>query len=115
LEDDKRVEDSRKTPRFPAEMSLRSTGLPLLQAQVVDLSATGARVNLRAAAPPNLVRQVIRFGASLPGQQSPFFEGSARVAWVRETPGGWQAGLEWEKLPAQDKCMLESVLELLVP
>jgi hypothetical protein len=107
--------DTRRTPRYPADMSLRSSSLPLIQAQILDLSESGARVRLRAPASPALEHQVIHFGASLPGQQSPFFEGSARVAWIRQTDTDWQAGLEWDRLPSQEKMMLESVLELLDP
>lgn len=105
--------NARRHPRYAAEMSLRSSQLPMMQAQVLDLSENGARVRLRSAPPGGLQGSIIRFGASLPGQQVAFFEGQARVAWAREAEQGWEAGLEWQALPSQERAMLESVLELL--
>ncbi len=104
---------ARKNQRYSADMNLHSTSLPMLHGHVVELSEGGARVELRAAAPPTLVHQVIRFGASFPGQQTAYFQGQARVAWVRDTGHGWEAGLEWQGLPSQEKQLLGTVLELL--
>ena len=106
---------SRKAPRYKADLTLHSSSLPSLQGHIVDLSEAGARVELRGAAPPTLLHQVIRFGASLPGQQTAYFQGRARVAWLRDTDHGWEAGLEWQGLPSQEKIMLGTVLELLEP
>lgn len=105
--------NARRHPRFQAELYLRSSHLPLLDARVLDLSENGARLRLKAAPSGSLEGSVIRFGASLPGQQFAFFEGQARVAWTVQQEEGWEAGLEWQTLPAQERAMLESVLELL--
>jgi hypothetical protein len=92
------IQNARKSSRVAVEMSLRSTSLPRYQASIVDLSNSGARIELKGAVSQALENQRIRFGASLPGQNSIHFEGLARVAWVKQTVRGWEAGLEWERM-----------------
>ncbi len=95
--------NQRHVARTPVQMSLRSASLPGFLADLVDLSEDGARIRLRGAVSQSLENQRIRFGASLPGQMGSQFEGLARVAWLRQTDSGWEAGLEWEKL---NSCVL---------
>ena len=94
--------NARKNARVAVNMSLRSAGLPRYQAYVVDLSRSGARVQLNGAVSQGLENQRIRFGVSLSGEIGTHFEGMARVAWVKQTASGWEAGLEWEKLTPAD-------------
>ena len=90
--------NARKNARILADMKLRSVSLPGYSAEVLDISAGGARVKLRSRAGNSLLEDRIRFGVSLSRQMNVQFEGFARVVWVRETPRGIEAGLQWEKL-----------------
>lgn len=104
---------SRKHNRIATEMMLRSVSLPAYSAELTDISERGARLKLKARkAPKELVENRIRFGVSLPNQMSTQFEGFARVAWVRESKDGVEAGLEWEKLSAADWARAIGVLQL---
>lgn len=104
---------SRKHNRITTEMMLRSVSLPAYSAELTDISERGARLKLKTRkAPTELVENRIRFGVSLPTQMTTQFEGFARVAWVRETKEGVEAGLEWEKLSAADWARAINALKL---
>jgi PilZ domain len=91
---------TRKSKRIKTEMKMRSVSLPLYAADVIDISETGARVRLQGKTSEGLLEDRIRFGVSLKSQMTAQFEGFARVAWIRETAKGVEAGLQWEKLTA---------------
>ena len=84
--------------RVSVKMKLRSVQLPNYVAEVVDLSARGAKLRLADLPTQTLEEERIRFAASLPEQVGHAFEGYARVAWLKKTPSGIFAGLEWEKM-----------------
>lgn len=90
----------RKANRTNVNMNLRSAQLPHYAAKVVDLSEDGAKLRLKGAVSPSLVEERIRFSASLANQIGTAFQGYARVAWVKETANGVEAGLQWEKMTA---------------
>ena len=87
----------RKSPRTQVTMTLRSAQLPSFSAKVVDLSLGGAKIKLKGKPQESLVEERIRVTASLPTQQGQAFTGYARVAWVKEIDGRFEAGLQWEK------------------
>ena len=78
-------------------MNLRSAQLPSFSAKIVDLSLGGAKVQLKGRPQSTLVEERIKISASLPSHQGAAFSGYARVAWVREIDGKFEAGLQWEK------------------
>lgn len=79
-------------------MKIRSVSLPNFAADIVDISETGVRVKLAGQPTASLLESRIRFGASLRTQMTAQFEGFARVAWIHETEGGLEAGLQFEKM-----------------
>ena len=91
---------TRENIRITANMKIRSVSLPYYMADVLDISTTGARLKLKGRAADSLLEDRIRFGIMLDGQLSSQFEGFARVAWVKQTENGIEAGLQWEKLTA---------------
>lgn len=84
--------------RVSGQLNIRSVSLPGYGADILDISESGARVKLKGKAASTLLEDRIRFGVSLQSQMSPQFEGFARVAWLRQTENGLEAGLQWEKL-----------------
>lgn len=88
----------RKTQRQTVNMKIRSVSLPNFNADIIDLSETGVRVKLAGKPAESLLESRIRFGASLSTQMTAQFEGFARVAWIRETENGLEAGLQFEKM-----------------
>jgi PilZ domain len=88
----------RKATRTNVNMKIRSVSLPHFAADIIDISESGARVVLAAQPDASLLESRIRFGASLNTQMTAQFEGYARVAWIRETENGLEAGLQWEKM-----------------
>lgn len=94
--------NTRENSRIFTNMKLRSASLPYYSADVLDISVTGARLKLKGRAHGNIVDERIRFGIMLHNQIGTQFEGFARVAWVRETENGLEAGLQWERLTASE-------------
>lgn len=88
----------RKEGRYPVRMKMVSRMLPHLSADLVDLSASGAKVRFPKSMVPVRAGATIPFGARLANQLSSAFEGIARIAWVNETLDGIEAGLEWETI-----------------
>lgn len=106
--------NTRKFERVPAEMKLRSVSLPYYNAEIVDISTSGARIKLKGNSTPlELLECRIRFGVSLPTQLSPQFEGFARVVWIQKTENGLEAGLQWEKLTEEGWKRAQAVIEQL--
>ena len=84
--------------RIATEMKIRSVSLPNFSADILDISADGARVKMKGRPASSLFEARIRFGVSLKQQMGAQFEGFARVAWIEETDNGFEAGLQWEKI-----------------
>ena len=91
-------------------MNLRSTQLPSFSAKIVDLSLGGAKIKLKGKPQASLVEERIRVTASLAAQQGQAFTGYARVAWVREVEGRFEAGLQWEKFTDLAVCSIKAAL-----
>jgi hypothetical protein len=92
----------RQNKRVEVSMNLRSVSLPHYSAEVIDICETGARIRLKGEPEAQLQEARIRFGLSLADQVRVQFEGLARVAWVRSTKTGVEAGLQWEKMTQAD-------------
>ena len=99
----------RNKGRYHVRVALHSAALPNFRAEVVDLSEGGARVKLRGRSDlaPN---KNFSFGAYLSPKVNSLFRGDARVAWIRETLDGFEAGLEWESLTSCAVKTLRSAL-----
>lgn len=85
----------RREGRFPVRMKVVSNDLPHLEAEMLDLSKSGARLRLPKSLAPVTPNTRISIGACLVHQARTIFETPARVAWVSETLDGVEAGLEW--------------------
>lgn len=88
----------RNTGRFPYRVNLHSPELPKFKAEVLDLSEGGARVKVNQPTQELAKNSVFSFGAFLSPRVNSTFKGKARVAWVRETLDGLEAGIEWQDL-----------------
>jgi PilZ domain len=100
----------RNKGRFPVRVDLHSADLPNFKAEVLDLSEGGARVKLRRASSHIQADGKFRFGAFLSPKVNSIFRGDARVAWIRQTLDGVEAGLEWEGLTSCALRTLRSAL-----
>ena len=94
--------------RFPYKADLHSHELPNFKAQVLDLSEGGARIRLK----PGELRQgsVFGFASFLSSQVNSPFKGNAKIAWIRETMDGMEAGVEWQDLTGPALRALRSAL-----
>ena len=94
--------------RFPYKADLHSHELPNFRAEVLDLSEGGARIRLKAS---DLARgSVFGFAAFLSSRVNSPFKGSAKIAWIRETLDGVEAGIEWQDLTGAALKALRSAL-----
>lgn len=89
--------NTRNQGRFPVRAELHSPHLPNFKAQILDLSEGGARVKLERGEQLRPDSK-FSFGAFLSPRVNSVLKGQARVAWVRETLDGVEAGLQWENL-----------------
>lgn len=100
----------RNKGRYHVRVDLHSAALPNFRAEVVDLSEGGARVKLRGRTEDLAPNKNFCFGAFLSPKVNSLFKGSARVAWIRDTLDGVEAGLEWDGLTATAVKALRSAL-----
>ena len=103
------MNNDRNKGRYQVRVDLHSPALPNFRAEVVDLSEGGARVKLRGRS-DRAANKNFSFGAYLSPKVNSLFKGDARVAWIRETLDGFEAGLEWESLTASAVKNLRSAL-----
>lgn len=100
----------RNQGRFPVKAELHSAVLPNFKAEILDLSEGGARVRLRGRAADIAPETRFGFGAFLSPRVNSVVKGNARVAWVRETLDGVEAGLQWEDLTKAGISALKSAI-----
>lgn len=104
------MNNARNKGRFPVRVNLHSADFPNFRAEVLDISEGGAKVKLRRPPASNLADRKVKIGAFLSPKVNSLFKGVARVAWVRQTLDGAEAGLEWDSLTSSATSALKSAL-----
>ena len=106
------IKTQRSEARVEVSMNLRAAVLPGHQAEVLDLSAHGARLRVKGVVGAELEESTIRFGAGPKEVYRPTFEGLARIAWVQTQENGQaEIGLQWEKMTPSAWNSLERSLQ----